>query len=196
MEQLRDAFALGDSAFIRQWVIARCQEDDESLLRAAADDAIHRGDTAALKAILTHAASACPIIDPLVSTSILWRHLVHAAISSAHADTLALVLATFTPELNTPLHDEQGDLPIVHAVRLDRLDVVRLLVAHGAELTRRDLSGRTLLHHAASQDARNVTPFLMTFLRGWRHIQDVNGQTAMSIARAKRNEIVLNLLSD
>ncbi|GLE06590.1 hypothetical protein PINS_up015984 [Pythium insidiosum] len=200
MQQLRDAFARGDSSIVRQWVVSRCQQEDDnnnSWLHAAADDAIHRGDTTALKVILTHAASASSIIDPLTSSSILWRHLVHAAIGSPFVDTLSLVLLTFTPDLNTLMRDERGDLPIVHAVRLDRLDLVRLLMAHGADVTRRDLSGRTLLHHAASEDAHTVMPLLlMTALGEMRNLQDIDGHTAISIARTQRHDVILNLLGD
>jgi hypothetical protein len=51
-------------------------------------------------------------------------------------------------ELNRPFSRDPGDTPLYMAVLLQNMDIVQTLISHGADPTRRDGCGQTVLHRA------------------------------------------------
>jgi ankyrin repeat protein len=84
------------------------------------------------------------------------RNLVHVAVESLINginnlwDFFKRNVDTYVPLIN--LKDDKQQTPIFTAVRLNRLDITRFLIDHGASLTLTDINGNSPLHYATSAD--------------------------------------------
>jgi ankyrin repeat protein len=74
------------------------------------------------------------------------RFLLHEAVARGDMSLLNMY-AKLGQDLNAP--DAKGDFPLEIACRNGRVEVVRLLLGHGARVDRRTASGTTILHEAA-----------------------------------------------
>jgi ankyrin repeat protein len=66
-------------------------------------------------------------------------------------------------DINTK--DDFGATPLMHAVMLGRLDVVKWLVQHGASLESKNINGETALTCATSNEKAGIFQFLISVPR-------------------------------
>ncbi|KAG7379020.1 hypothetical protein PHYPSEUDO_009152 [Phytophthora pseudosyringae] len=113
-------------------------------------------------------------------SELFWRRLLSAALRSRQLSVLGFVLS-YEPDLNSDVrHSEK---PLFDAARADEAEMLKVLLAHGADASGTDPVGSTLLHIAAKYGARNVLQVLKTSsVRGDVNAADSLGNTALHYA--------------
>ncbi|KAF4317466.1 hypothetical protein BBO99_00005339 [Phytophthora kernoviae] len=92
-------------------------------------------------------------------SELFWRRLLSAALRSHQLSVLGFVLS-YEPDLNSDVrHSEK---PLFDAARADEAEMLKVLLAHGADATGTDPVGSTLLHIAAKYGAMQVLDVLQT----------------------------------
>ncbi|EEY54526.1 ankyrin-like protein [Phytophthora infestans T30-4] len=90
-------------------------------------------------------------------SELFWRRLLSAALRSHQLSVLGFVLS-YEPDLNSDVrHSEK---PLFDAARADEAEMLKVLLAHGADASGTDPVGSTLLHIAAKYRAMNVLEVL------------------------------------
>ncbi|KAG2907465.1 hypothetical protein PC119_g17368 [Phytophthora cactorum] len=114
------------------------------------------------------------------SSELFWRRLLSAALRSHQLSVLGFVLS-YEPDLNSDVrHSEK---PLFDAARADEAEMLKILLAHGADASGADPVGSTLLHIAAKYSAMNA----LQVLKASSVREDVNagdslGNTALHYA--------------
>ncbi|RLN49008.1 hypothetical protein BBJ28_00020579 [Nothophytophthora sp. Chile5] len=116
-----------------------------------------------------------------------WRKVLNSAVRSGSENIVKLVLDTSKLQLG-PSGDDVGsmtgwsyeDLPLFEAVKRDHLNIVKLLLDHGASLHERNLVGHTLLHAAAEHNAHHA--FDSILVDSLKDEVDQQGNTALHYA--------------
>ncbi|POM81762.1 Ankyrin-like protein [Phytophthora palmivora] len=114
------------------------------------------------------------------NAELFWRRLLLAALRSRQLSVLGFVLS-YDPDLNSDVrHSEK---PLFDAARADEAEMLKVLLAHGADATGTDPVGSTLLHIAAKYGAMNVLQVLKTSsVREDVNAVDSLGNTALHYA--------------
>ncbi|KAE8911266.1 hypothetical protein PF004_g28361 [Phytophthora fragariae] len=113
-------------------------------------------------------------------SELFWRRLLSAAMRSRQLSVLGFVLG-FEPDLNSDVrHSEK---PLFDAARADEAEMLKMLLAHGADASGRDPVGSSVLHIAAKYGAMKV----LDVLKGSSVREEVNavdslGNTALRMA--------------
>lgn len=127
-----------------------------------------------VSAVLTHPQWAEQVSE------LFWRRLLSAALRSRQLSVLGFVLG-FEPDLNSDVrHSEK---PLFDAARADEAEMLKVLLAHGADVSGRDPVGSSVLHIAAKYGAMGV----LGVLKGSSVREEVNatdslGNTALHYA--------------
>ncbi|KAL4166867.1 hypothetical protein KRP22_012356 [Phytophthora ramorum] len=113
-------------------------------------------------------------------SELFWRRLLSAALRSRQLSALGFVLS-YEPDLNAAVrHSEK---PLFDAARADAAEMLKVLVAHGADTAGRDPVGSSLLHIAAKYGAMNVLQVLKaSSVREEVNAADSLGNTALHYA--------------
>ena len=77
--------------------------------------------------------------------------------------------------------NKKGETPLMLAAAKNRVDLMPLLLSHGADLDAMDEQFQTPLHHAASKDALQAYLFLLTITRK-KQVKNINGYTPLLLA--------------
>ena len=78
-------------------------------------------------------------------------------------------------------HDDKGDTPLVHAVRLKCTDLARFLIERGADVNTKDYRDFTVLHQAAASYLYEICELLVA--KGADvNARDADGGTAIALA--------------
>ncbi|KAG6974994.1 hypothetical protein JG688_00002774 [Phytophthora aleatoria] len=113
-------------------------------------------------------------------SELFWRRLLSAALRSHQLSVLGFVLS-YEPDLN--LDVRHSEKPLFDAARADEAEMLKILLAHGADASGTDPVGSTLLHIAAKYSAMNA----LQVLKASSVREDVNagdslGNTALHYA--------------
>ncbi|GMF34302.1 unnamed protein product [Phytophthora fragariaefolia] len=113
-------------------------------------------------------------------SELFWRRLLAAALRSRQLSVLGFVLG-FEPDLNSDIrHSEK---PLLDAARADQAEMLKVLLAHGADTSERDPVGSSVLHIAAKYGATRVLDVLSsTSAREEVNATDSLGNTALHYA--------------
>ncbi|ETM42032.1 hypothetical protein L914_12248 [Phytophthora nicotianae] len=113
-------------------------------------------------------------------SELFWRRLLSAALRSHQLSVLGFVLS-YEPDLNSDVrHSEK---PLFDAARADEAEMLKILLAHGADASGTDPVGSTLLHIAAKYSAMNVLQVLRaSSVREDVNVGDSLGNTALYYA--------------
>ena len=112
------------------------------------------------------------------------------AITFGHLDTVRAML-----DLRAKLETHGGRTPLTAAVSGHHVDIVRLLIERGADVNRKDETGRTPLHYAAAVDFGDTAIAELLLKAGARpDVGDSERVTARQIAQ-KNNARVAALLA-
>ena len=89
--------------------------------------------------------------------------LLHAAAENGHAGVVSALLETAGVELNAAISDGEfaGDTPLFIAAQKNRLDMLKLLIAAGANVNKARVNGYTPLHVAAQHGHAGVVSVLL-----------------------------------
>jgi ankyrin repeat protein len=89
--------------------------------------------------------------------------LLHAAAENGHAGVVSALLETAGVELNAAISDGEfaGDTPLYYAALKNRLDMLKLLIAAGANVNKARVNGYTPLHVAAQHGHAGVVSVLL-----------------------------------
>lgn len=118
--------------------------DCDSFGRSPWENAVAHGHLQVLQLLLTYQADK--------QSERFWRRLLNTAIYNGREELVAFVLLTPSKDQVDwvqPTTDVLRESPLFLAVNLNRPDLVKLLLAHGASVSERDPMGHTLLHIAA-----------------------------------------------
>ncbi|KAG6623080.1 ankyrin-like protein [Phytophthora cinnamomi] len=113
-------------------------------------------------------------------SELFWRRLLSAALRSRQLSVLGFVLG-FEPDLNADVrHSEK---PLFDAARTDEAEMLKVLLAHGADASGRDPVGSSVLHIAAKYGAMSVLEVLRSSsVREEVNAADSLGNTALHYA--------------
>ena len=95
---------------------------------------------------------------PIDMTTVYGATVASIAIKTGREDRLALVLR-YSPDLNRP--DEEGDTMLMSAVKNNRLDLIKLLLEHGADGSTANYFSETALTYAQDLCLENDDDILM-----------------------------------
>ena len=137
-------------------------ENNKTLLISA----IAKGHTKVVEVLLTFGADAN---SGQHDDDGLWSPLLAAA-RSGHHEIIDLLLATKGIQVDKPNH--RGWSPLTMACYCGRLDIVKKLVACGADINIKDTENRTLLMIACVQGSLEVAQYLIE-----SKVSDVNGHS-------------------
>lgn len=87
--------------------------------------------------------------------------------------------------INEPISKAAGDTLLYMAVLLKNIDIVRILLAHGADPTRQDEDGQTVLHYAFQKSADQKTHDIIIAIAETREVlkvADMRGYTPLHLA--------------
>ena len=124
---------------------------------------------------------------------------LHAAVSAGAVACTAAILHAAAPSkadsIICNLKDPKGSTPLHVACSLGNVELVELLVSHGAELSRKDAQGRTPLHVCAATGQQPCLAFLLD--HGADEVmeeRDQHGNTALHHAAQRGNLAAVKLL--
>ena len=122
------------------------------------------------------------------------------AVTEEKEDTsleIVKLLLPYADKFDINSRDEHGVNALMDAVRLGRVEIVKLLLQHGADGTMtsdiRD-NGGTALHIAAREGHLEVVKALLQSKPELKDRVDRNGVTALELANEQGNEEVANFL--
>ena len=90
------------------------------------------------------------------------------------------VLLDFSPNLE--IKDNDGDTPILCAVKSSHTDIARLLVEHGANTAAKDKNLKTGLHHAIETENDEMAVLMLEASKKLVHTQDEESRTPVHYA--------------
>jgi len=135
-----------------------------------------------------HVASLCVLISSAASGG-----PIHDAARIGNVETAAALLAEDPTLLNAP--DDEGMTPL-HLAALGRnAELVKALLARGAEIDARDATERTPLHYAAMGGDADTVRLLLNAGANV-NVRDVRGETPLHIAGRRMRAAAAELLLD
>lgn len=128
--------------------------DDRQAIYQAVEEAARRGDLAGMRAALGDPPEFPNVQDPYVDEWVLT--------TAIFSGPTRLVAELLEAGADPNVEDPAGFPPLLAALDADEpLEVVRLLVAHGADLAQRGTNDWTALHRAANYGLIEVVRFLL-----------------------------------
>ncbi|KAE9342653.1 hypothetical protein PR003_g9373 [Phytophthora rubi] len=170
------ASATGDEA--RAAALLGRGVDDDVLLSYRTEQALEHGHLGVAEQLVYSVLSRPQWLEPV--SELFWRRLLSAAMRSRQLSVLGFVLG-FEPDLNSDVRHSVK--PLFDAARADEAEMLKMLLAHGAEASGRDPMGSSVLHIAAKYGATKV----LDVLKGSSVREEVNavdslGNTALHYA--------------
>ncbi|MDP2204769.1 MAG: ankyrin repeat domain-containing protein [Alphaproteobacteria bacterium] len=125
---------------------------------------------------------------------------LHRAMDTRSDDVIDAYVATLGAKADLDVLSQNGDTPLIHAVRTGFIKSVEKLIAAGADITAQGAEGLTALHAALIADHRDIALTLAEALRT-RGLQpdmlcDKDGNTPLHIAARVDSNIVAEKLLD
>ncbi|RLN90301.1 hypothetical protein BBJ28_00021486 [Nothophytophthora sp. Chile5] len=166
-------------------VVTRLLADGEAVLYAnrffgetPCEQALENGHVAVAELLLAAVLSHPTWREQ--ATELFWRRLVSAAMRSRQLPVLDFVLS-YEPDLNSTVrHSEK---PLFDAVRADNVEMVKVLIAYGADVSGRDPADSTVLHISVKYGASRVlTALKASSIREDVNARDAQGNTALHYA--------------
>ena len=118
-------------------------ENNVPITESNFSNAIVGGSLPIVKILLQHAKK---------DLKINWQNLFSQAVTLGHLAIVSFIIEEF--KVNPNLANDSGEIPLLNAVFLGNLSMVRYLLAHGATITLKDADGDTVLHKACQGCAR------------------------------------------
>src|SRR3990167_7884321 len=87
-----------------------------------------------------------------------------------------------------------GDTPLHTAIKLGRIDIIKTLIKHGADIHHLTSSGHNALTLTAEQGQAEIVELLITHYHADVNTQDRDGATALMLAIEKNHENVVDVL--
>lgn len=88
------------------------------------------------------------------------------------------------------------DHPVMLAIEIGRLDIVKLLIEHGADLTHRDGKGRTYLHYAAVKGSLPLVKYFLKIGLSLNDRGDDGNTVLLEAAENNRLDIVTYIITE
>ncbi|KAL3669470.1 hypothetical protein V7S43_005862 [Phytophthora oleae] len=142
------------------------------------EQALENGHVGVAELLLTSVLSQPQWAEQI--SELFWRRLLSAALRSHQLSVLGFVLS-YEPDLNSDVrHSEK---PLFDAARANEAEMLKVLVAHGADVSSTDPVGSTLLHIATKYGAVDVLEVLKSSsVREEVNTTDTLGNTALHYA--------------
>ena len=109
-------------------------------------------------------------------------------------DTIEPMQKLFELGADPNVRTTQGATPIMNAVQSNKIDHLNLLLKSGALINAKDNRGFTALHRAAEMGHLDILRILLS--NGADKTIEAENHTALSLAKARENKDVIDLLSD
>jgi hypothetical protein len=121
---------------------------------------------------------------------------LHLAASIGHVGTVRLLLQLRPADVDQAALDSQRHAPLHMASAHHHIDVVRVLLDHGAKVQLQDGLGCTALHIAVRAGAHAIVRLLVCWCVELLHMRDAAGRTPLHDAIIKGDEETVRLLLD
>ena len=109
-------------------------------------------------------------------------------------DTIEPMQKLFELGADPNVRTTQGATPIMNAVQSNKIDHLNLLLKSGALINAKDNRGFTALHRAAEMGHLDILRILLS--NGADKTIEAENHTALSLAKARENKDIIDLLSD
>ena len=106
---------------------------------------------------------------------------IHAAAMSGDLEAITLILSR-NVDINHTDQNSAGYSALIYAIIKNRVDVVKCLLANGANVNHKTIEGSTALHGAANTRGNKDMLLLLIEARADVNARDVDGNTALNLA--------------